>query len=58
MGQKTEKLLEETHQKLINLQSEINDLVLIYLTDGEVGDGRDTESHMAFEINRLKENIS
>jgi hypothetical protein len=28
MGQKTEKLLEETHQKLINLQSEINDLVV------------------------------
>lgn len=40
------------------INSEINDLVLIYLTDGEVGDGRDTESHMAFEINRIKENIS
>ena len=27
MAEKTEKLAEETHQKLIGLQSEINDLV-------------------------------
>ena len=28
MGQKTEKLVEETYNKLTNLQSEINDLVV------------------------------